>query len=351
METVDITHLSPNRQEPTKNERESEEVEVPLFTRSRPMMGTVFLIKVEASPEQAQPAINDAFVEIERLERVLSEWRDDSEISKINQNAGQRAVQVSSDVFTVIKAGVDVSRWSNGAFDLSWAAMRGIYDFRPGQQRIPVRSDVRRRVDLIDWKHIALNEEERTVFLKREGMAIGTGGIGKGYALDRAGAILRRAGIQNYMLFAGGQVQVHGRRNSRAWRVGIQHPRQENIYFAFFESEGGSISTSGDYEHFFIDENGKRWHHILNPKTGLPAEKSISVTLMAPSGLYADALSTASFVLGPEKALEMFEQIPYQAEAILLDKTCALHARPSTLERLTLRVTLQDNRIPNCESN
>ena len=342
LETVDLApEPPPQRRAPGE-----------LFTRSRPMMGTVFIINVDADEDVAEPAVRAAFDEIARLETVLSEWREDSEISRINRMAGREPVVVSDDVFTVVSAGVDVSRWSDGAFDLSWAALRGLYDFRRGQERIPTRADVRRRVGLIDWRQIELDEEARTVFLKREGMAIGTGGIAKGYALDRAGTILRDAGIESYMLFGGGQVQVHGLRpraeGPRPWRVGIQHPRRSDEYFGFFESRGGSISTSGDYEHFFIDDRGKRWHHILDPRTGLPVDRTVSLTLTAPSGLYADALSTASFVLGPERALEMLQRIEMHAEVIMLDQTCRLFATPGTMDKLILRVELSDGKVPGC---
>ncbi len=344
-ETVEVTPPRPATTSSPSRPR-------PLFTRSRPLMGTIFVIKVDAPPETAEPAVAAAFAELERLEGVLSEWRQDSEISRINRLAGKEAVAVSEDVFAVIKAGVDVSRWSDGAFDLSWAALRGLYDFRPGRQHIPQRREVRPRLGLIRWQDIELDPAARTVRLRREDMAIGTGGIAKGYALDRAGAILREAGIQSYMLFGGGQVQVHGPRpdvaGPRPWRVGIQHPRRADEYFAFFEAEDGSISTSGDYEHFFIDEDGKRWHHILDPRTGLPARGTVSVTLLAPSGLYADALSTAAFVLGADKALEMLAQIPIHAEAIILDEDCRLHTTPGTFERLQLRVDLQDGVVPGC---
>ncbi len=325
-----------------------------LFTRSQPFMGTVFIIKVDAEPTVAAPAIEDAFHEIGRLEHVLSEWRDDSEISRINDKAGVEPVAVGEDTFRVIKAGVDVSRWSEGAFDLSWAALRGLYDFRPGRHRIPRVRDLRRKLPLINWENIRLDEEARTVFLTREGMAIGTGGIAKGYALDRAGEILRAAGIESYMLFGGGQVQVHGMRGDRAWRVGIQHPRRDNEYFAFFESTGGSISTSGDYEHAYIDARGKRWHHILNPRSGLPVDHTVSVTFTASSGLYADALSTASFVLGPQKALEMIarvraEQSELAVEAAMLDDDCKFVATDHTAEHMQFRIELVDDVLPGCD--
>jgi len=323
--------------------------EAPLFTRSRPLMGTVFIIKVDADPQVAAPAVEAAFDEIERLETVLSEWREDSEISRINQQSGGDAIEVGPEVFEVVKAGVDVSRWSQGAFDISWAALRGLYDFRPGHRRVPDPAEVQPRLPFVDWERIEIDADARTVRLATAGMAIGTGGIGKGYALDRAGDILRDAGIESYMLFGGGQVQVHGLRGDRPWRVGIQHPRRAEEYFAFFETEGGSISTSGDYEHFYVDEDGQRWHHILDTDTGLPARRSVSVTLLADSGLYADALSTAAFVLGPEKALEMLVAIDeHEVEAVILDSECRLYATPGTEDRLRYQIDLDDGVLPGC---
>lgn len=321
-----------------------------LFTRSRPLMGTVYRISVVGvSAERAEPAVRAALDEIARLERVLSEWIPESEISRINASAGKAPVEVGSDNLAVIRAGLDVSRWSDGAFDLSWAALHGLYDFRPGRTRIPSAAELKSRLPLIGYENIVFDEAKQTVFLRKKGMAIGTGGIAKGYALDRAGAILERAGIRDFMLFGGGQVQVRGHRGDRPWRVGIQHPRRLDEYFAFFEHTDGSISTSGDYEHFHVDEDGKRWHHILDLDTGLPARKARSVTVVAQAGIYADALSTAAFVLGPEKALELVQKVSPPAELVMVDADCRVVATPGLRAKLQLRVTLGPNdTLPGC---
>jgi len=320
--------------------------DVRLFKRSRPMMGTIFQITVAGVPEdRAEPAVRAALEEIARLEDVLSEWLPDSEISRINAAAGDHAVEVSEDTLAVVKAGIDVSRWSDGAFDLSWAALRGLYDFRPGEGSVPSRREIRARLSLIDWREIELDEEARTVFLKQAGMAIGTGGIAKGYALDRAAEILQRAGLASFMLFGGGQVQVHGMRGDRPWRVGIQHPRRPD-YFAFLEASGGTISTSGDYEHFFVDERGKRWHHILDPRTGLPVEGTMSVTVVAPNGLYGDALSTACFVVGAARCLRMMQEVPGDPTAVIVDTRFRLHTTPGAMERLHFNMPLADGELP-----
>lgn len=323
----------------------------PLYSAQRRLMGTVFVIQVDAPEEVAAPAVERALDEIARLETELSEWQADSDIGRLNRQAGGEPVRVSQDVLRVVEAGIEVGRFSDGAFDISWAALFGLYDFRPGQARMADLDVVRARLPLIDYRRVQIDRDTRTLSLPSEGMAIGTGGIAKGYALDRAGALLREAGIENYMLFGGGQVQVHGQRGDRPWRVGIQHPRSPDDYFAYFEAPAGSISTSGDYEHYFIDPRGQRWHHILDLATGLPARRTRSVTLLAPEGLYADALSTAVFVLGPERGLEMLARLPFRAEAVVVGADCRVHTTPGTAERLHYRMELdEDGRLPACES-
>jgi len=320
-----------------------------VLSRTRPLMSTVFQIQVASPPPNAENVIRQAFEEIERLETVLSEWREDSDISKVNSLAGKKSIKVGPDTLRVVDAGMDVSMWSRGAFDLSWAALWGVYDFRPDSIKIPTPNEVKTRIDLINYKNIRISKKYQTVFLKKRGMAIGTGGIAKGYALDQAGAILRGAGIDDYMIFGGGQVQVHGQRDGRPWRVGIQHPRDAGSYFAALESTGASFSTSGDYENAVFDGAGKRWHHIIDPRSGLPANKSLSVTIMTAEGIYADALSTAAFILGPDKALQMLSRIAYPAEAVIVGADCKVYMSPKAKKRIRMNVELVDGRLPNCK--
>ncbi len=335
--------------EPVSRDEPSSDLSPPLLSRTRPLMSTVFRIQVDSPPSNAENVIRQAFEEVERLETVLSEWREDSDISKVNSLAGKKAVKVGDDTLRVVDAGMDVSMWSRGAFDLSWAALWGLYDFRPDSIKIPTPEQVRPRLGLIDYKNIRVSKKYKTVFLKKRGMAIGTGGIAKGYALDHAGAILRGGGVDSYMIFGGGQVQVHGERDGRPWRVGIQHPRDPSTYFAALESTGASFSTSGDYEHAVFDGAGNRWHHIIDTRTGRPADKSLSVTIMTSEGIYADALSTAAFVLGPEKALKMLRRIAYPAEAVIVGADCKVYMTPKARKQIRLNVELVDGRLPNCK--
>ncbi len=302
--------------------------------RQRSLMGTIFKVSLYSHrPAQAARAADEALDEVGRIEGILSEWQAGSEIARINRQAGKEPVKVGPETLAVVKAGVEVSKWSNGAFDLSWAALWGLYDFRPARQQVPDLATVREKRKLINWRNIAIDETASTVFLKQPGMAIGTGSIAKGYALDRIGARLREAGFGDHMLFAGGQVQVSGRRGDRHWRVGIQHPRAAT-FFGVVESEGGSISTSGDYEHFFVDGEGKRWHHIIDTKTGLPATRSLAATVHCERGIYADALSTAAFVLGPQAARSMFKKLPFSADFLIVDPNRKIHVTRNMPARL-----------------
>ncbi len=323
-------------QKPARRAEAPGPTEPPLSRTQRALMGTLFEISIvgKRTPKMEQ-AMKAALDEIERLESVLSEWQPTSEISAINRQSGNGPVRVSADTVNVVEAGLKVSKWSNGAYDLTWAAMHEIYRFTADEQRVPTAEQVSALLPQINWRNVHLDRKASTVELTQKGMAIGTGGIAKGYALDKAAAILKRAGFESFTIFGGGQVQVAGKRGSRAWRVGIQHPRK-NAFIAYLESEGGSVSTSGDYEHAFR-KSGRLWHHILDPRTGYPAEQSIAVTLLAEKGLYADALSTAVFVLGPKKGLELLKKVPVAAEAVVVEPSLRLDATEALADRLVFR--------------
>lgn len=298
-------------------------------------MGTTFSVQTDADEAIAQPAMEAAFAEIARLEQVLSEQIPTSEIARVNANAGKSPVQLSEDGYRVVRSGLDASRYSGGAFDLSWAALRDLYSFRAGEHTGEALDEraVRARLRLIDHEAIILDDAAKTVRMGR-GMVIGTGSIAKGYALDRAADVLLRAGIVNFMISGGGQVQVHGTKQGRPWRVGLQHPREADAYFAFIESADGSISTSGDYKHYFFDPAGQRVHHLIDTRTGEPGRMSIAVTMITEQGINADTLSTAVFIMGPERGLAMLATLPYRAEAIIIGPDCKVHVSPSIGARL-----------------
>jgi thiamine biosynthesis lipoprotein len=318
----------------------------PLVRMERAMMSTIYQVSVVADDEDAaRAAMTRALDEIARLETVLSEWQPDSEVSRINSEAGRAPVAVGPETFAVVEAGLRISERTEGAFDLTWAAMRGLYLFQRGEERVPTDAEIAERLPQVGYRDLVLDAAARTVLLRREGMAIGTGGIAKGYALDRAGEILVREGFPDFMIFGGGQVQLHGRRGDRPWRVGIQHPRRQD-YVAYFDATDGSISTSGDYEHFFIDDEGRRWHHIIDLRTGRPAQGTVQVTVLAPLGVEADAYSTACFVMGPARCLQALPTYPGHPEAVIIDADLRVHMTPGARDRVTFRVPLDEGRIP-----
>lgn len=316
--------------------------------RSRDLMGTIVMITVaDREDAVALPAIDEAFVEMARLERLLSEWDEQSEISGINKGAGKTPVKVSPETLLVVKTGIEISRWSDGAFDLSWAALRGMYKFQPNDHTVPDRAELAKRLPLIRYQDIVVDEAAGTVFLKRAGMVLGTGGIAKGYALDRAAEILVKRGMASFMIFGGGQVLVHGKKGNRPWRVGVQHPRKDD-YFGFVEATDASIATAGDYEHSFIDDSGRRWHHIIDVRTGLPVAHTSSVTVVAPTGLYADAIDTAIFILGADEALKRLDRAPGPPiDVLIVDAEMRVHMNQRMHDKLILKAALiEGNRLP-----
>jgi FAD:protein FMN transferase len=316
-----------------------------LHRAERKMMGTIWTMTlVGGAPEAARAAAERAFDEVARLEALLSEWQPTSEISRVNQNAGVAPVEVGPELLACVQASLDVARWSGGAFDISWAGLRGLWDFGPDSTQVPPsRERIRELLPLWNYRNIVVDEAKRTIFLKRKGMQIGLGGVAKGYALDRAGELLQQAGFENYLMYAGGQVLTHGRKGDRPWRVGIQHPREPR-HFAFVEIEDGSLATSGDYEHAYEYE-GRYYHHIIDPKTGYPSDKSAGVTLVAPTALWADAIDTAVFILGPEKGLDALRRAPGGPfDAAVVDPQMRLFVNEGMRARLVMSARIEADR-------
>jgi FAD:protein FMN transferase len=289
-----------------------------LIKRNAVLMGTnIELTAAETDRSRVNDAFDAALREISSIEDMMSEWKEGSPISRVNQEAGREPVPVPEELFHVIEAAQKISELSGGAFDISWAAMRGVWKFSKGEEKVPAPDEIRAKLPLIDYKSIQLDDSKKTVFLKKPGMAIGLGGIAKGYAVDRAMQVLIRQGIANAIVKAGGDMRVQGTEDGRPWSIGIQDPRNREKLIARLPLSNISISTSGDYEHYFV-KNGRLYHHIIDPKTGYPARACRSVTILAPDTLTSDPLATAVFVLGPEKGMKLIENLP-GIQAIIVD--------------------------------
>lgn len=294
--------------------------DIEVVRRARPQMGTVFQVTVAArgrARAQIERTVDQALDEVDRLEALLSEWRPGTEISEVNRLAGRSPVRVSPETFAIVEAAHRASVLSGGAFDVTFNALWGLWDFKSPAPKVPDPAEVARRVALIDYRKLALDRGARTLYLERAGMKIGLGGIGQGYAADRVCELLRRAGLTDHLIDGGGDVLACGSRGGAPWSVGIKHPRRDAL-LCMVDVGGAAIVTSGDYERFF-ELGGRRYHHIMDPRTGYPARGVVSATVIAPSATEADALATAALVLGPERGLLLLENLP-DVEGLLVDE-------------------------------
>jgi thiamine biosynthesis lipoprotein len=285
------------------------------------MGSTLTLTAWTANDSGAMLAFDDVFAEFARLEKLMSTWIPDSDISRVNRDAGVRPVPVSAEVRDALKTARKMSEWTGGKFDVTFGALSGLWKFDHDQDNlIPDMAEVRRRLPLIDYRAIQIDDSAGTVFLSRKGMSMHLGGIGKGYAVDRAAAILRGRGFRDFMIQSGGDIYVAGMKDGRPWRLGIQDPRgAADRIFAELDLTDGTFSTSGDYERTFV-KNGRRYHHILDPATGEPARGSRSVTIVSNRAVLADGLSTGVFILGPDAGMALIERLADVEGVIVSDK-------------------------------
>jgi thiamine biosynthesis lipoprotein len=308
-----------------------------LVTRNGTAMGTTVRVSVWTDDEEgADRAIRLAFEEIDRLEAMMTTWKPESEVSRINAAAGVSPVKVSDETREVIEMAQRAAKLSDGAFDITFYALHGLWKFDEDlEKKIPDRAELKKRLALVDWRQIKIDPAAKTVMLMRKGMGIGLGGIAKGYAVDRAVGILKRAGFDNAIVQAGGDLMCSGSKGGKPWTAGIRDPRGgANDVFATLELTDHAFSTAGDYErYFFLD--GKRYHHIIDTKTGFPATRSRSVTIYAPTALLADALDDAVFILGWERGLQLVESIDGVGAVVVDD-----HGKVHVSRRVTGKVKI-----------
>jgi thiamine biosynthesis lipoprotein len=281
-------------------------------------------------------AFDRVFDEFDRLDKLMSVWKEGSDILRINAAAGKSPVAVSPEVREVLAASQEISEWTAGKFDVTFAALSGLWKFDQNiDGHVPDRSKIAPRLPLIDYKGLQIDDRAGTAFLTRPGMQINPGGIGKGYAIDRAVTILRGAGLADFMVQSGGDMFIAGRRGDRPWRVGIQDPRAPaDTLFAAIEITDAAFSTSGDYERYFM-RDGRRYHHILDPDTGEPAQLARSASIMARTSTIADGLATGVFVLGPERGMALIERL-HDVEGAIIGADNQVHVSSGLQKRLVV---------------
>ena len=279
-------------------------------------MGTEVSVRLwSADKEAGRRALEAVFSEAARIDRLMSTYKDESEISKINREAAAVPVAAGDELFRLIQRSLDISVLTRGAFDITYDSVGQHYDFR--EQRRPDEATVEAERKLIDYRLVKLDRVARTVSFERAGVRINLGGIAKGYVVERGVEILRQAGVRHAIVTAGGDSRLLGDRRGRPWMVGIRDPRKEGEVAISIPLVDEAISTSGDYERYF-DEDGVRYHHIIQPSTGTPAQSVHSATVFGPDAVFTDALSTSVFVMGVEQGLTLIGTLP-DYESIVID--------------------------------
>jgi thiamine biosynthesis lipoprotein len=289
------------------------------------LMGSRFDITVVANDTlDASNYINLAIAEISRIEKIISSWDPNSQTSSINKNAGIKPVKVDKELFDLIERSIAISKLTDGAFDISYASMDKIWKFDGTMTEMPSEEIIKASVAKVGYQNIELNKENSTVFLKLKGMKIGFGGIGKGYAADKAKSLLISKGVEDGIINASGDMNTWGKQpDGEDWKVAITNPLNKNIAFALLPISNIAVVTSGNYEKY-VTFNGIQYTHIIDPRTGYPSSGIISASVFAPKAELADALATSIFVMGPEVGLNMINQLP-NIECIIIDNKGNIH--------------------------
>ena len=289
-----------------------------VMKRTQMQMGTLVSITVVVSDQEAgHRAMQAGFNEIKHLERLLSTWHAESELSHVNAEAGHQPVQVSRETMEVVLRSLEMAQLTDGRFNIALGPAIEAWSVAD-RPRIPTAEELGQLKPLVDWTRVQVNQEAHTIYLPQAGMRIDVGGIGKGYAADRAVEQMKRVGAKGGVVALSGDIKAFGVLPQRdGFPVGIRHPRQDDALIGIIDLKDEAISTAGDYERFF-ERDGIRYHHILDSQSLRPARGCQSVTVIATEGIVADGLDTGIFVLGPEMGMALVERLP-NVEGIIVD--------------------------------
>jgi thiamine biosynthesis lipoprotein len=286
------------------------------FQREEAIMGTRVAVELWSEDRAlAERAMDAVIAEMRRTDELMSTYKPESQLSQVNAHAHERPVQVDPDIIEVVERSFEVSRMSGGAFDITYASVGYLYDYRAHQK--PTDAQIAAALPGVDYRKVQVDREAHTIRFLREGVRIDLGGIAKGYAVDRAVQHLRELGIRHAMVNAGGDTRLLGDRRGKPWMVGIRDPRSAGRVVMRVPLADEAISTSGDYERYF-EEDGVLYHHILVPSTGRSARGVRSATVIGPDATLTDGLSTTLFVLGVERGMQLIARLP-GVEAVMVD--------------------------------
>lgn len=296
-----------------------------LQQRAVRLMGSRFDITIVANDTLRANAYIDTLVaEVSRIENLISDWMPHTQISEVNRNAGIKPVMVDKEVFELTERALYFSKITNGAFDISFAAMDRIWKFDGSMSEMPSRKAIRKSVEKIGYKNIILDKANSTIFLKKEGMKIGFGALGEGYAADRCRQMMIDKGVKAGIVNGSGDMNTWGKHPSgESWKIGVTDPNDDEEFLAILSLDNEAAVTSGNYEKYVVF-NGKRYSHIINPKTGYPASGLSSVTVLGPSAEFANGLSTSVMVLGKRRGLRLIGSFPQYRGILVNDKGKAI---------------------------
>ncbi|MDT0540379.1 MULTISPECIES: FAD:protein FMN transferase [Croceitalea] len=284
------------------------------------LMGTRFEITVVAQNEDiGYINIDEAIAEIKRIEKIISSWDSNSETSQINKNAGLQPVKVSTELFELIERSKKISKITDGAFDISYASLDRIWRFNGEMKKLPSKEEIDKSISKINYNDIDLDKENSTVFLRKVGMKLGFGAIGKGYAADKTKALLISKGVLGGIINASGDLTTWGTKNTgEKWMVGITNPLDTKKMFSWLPVIESSVATSGSYEKYVVI-NDEKYSHIIDPRTGYPTKGVKSVTVFAKKAELCDALATAVFIMGRDSGIHMINQLP-GVDVVVIDE-------------------------------
>ncbi len=293
--------------------------------RTTKLMGSRFDITIVAQDATtANHYIDMAIEEISRIEKLISSWHPSSQTSEINKNAGISPVKVDQELMDLIERCITVSKITDGAFDITYASMDKVWKYDGSMPQMPSKVAIENSVAKIGYQNIVLDKKAQTVFLKLEGMKIGFGAIGKGYAADKVRSMLKVEGVKSGIINASGDLTTWGKQaDGKDWMVGITNPLNKDNIFSWFPVVNAAVATSGNYEKY-VTFNGVKYSHIIDPRTGYPSTGIQSVTIFALSAELCDALATSVFITGTETGLNMIDQIK-GVECIIIDDQNNIH--------------------------
>jgi thiamine biosynthesis lipoprotein len=297
-----------------------------IFKRSCKLMGNRFELSVVAESEQwANERIDAGIEEIKRIERLLTTFSDDSETNQVNNNAGIKPIVVSRETFELVKRSIMISKVTQGAFDITYGSIdKRLWNFDQQMTALPDKETAKKMVRLINYRNIILDEENCTIYLRESGMRIGFGGIGKGYAAERAKLIMKQQGVTSGVVNASGDLTAWGLQpDGKKWTIGIANPDASHQIFSYLNISEMAVATSGNYEKFIMID-GKKYSHTINPRTGLPVTGIKSVTIITTNAEIADAMATPVTIMGVHAGLDMINQMK-DIEAILIDDNDRLY--------------------------